>query len=127
MTGLRAQHLPIAGDKIVLHRDILKHYGGHTQEEVLLAFEMAITGQLDIPDKDVQVYDQFTFAYFARILNAYRGWATALAKQRETKEPPPEAPKPTPLQMVLINLDYACARAWMHQHHLKLPLSKIPR
>lgn len=127
MTGLRAQHIPVGGDKVLLHRDILKHYGRHTAQEVELAFEMALTGQLNLEPKDVQVYDQFTFAYVARILTAYRSWATAQARELETKEPPPEPRKPTPLELKLLDLDYACARAWMHQRGLKLPLSKIPR
>lgn len=127
LVGLRAHHIPAAGDKILLHRKILKHYGNHTAAEVELAFEMAMTGQLSLDADAVRVYDQFPFEYFARVMNAYRSWAAAYIRQQETKEVPPEPPKPTPQQMVLINLDYACARAWMHQHALKPPLSFINR
>lgn len=127
LTGLRAQHLPVGGDKTLLHRQILKHYGAHTQQEVVLAFEMALTGQLGLEPREVQVFDQFTFAYFARVMTAYRSWAIAVARQAESKEPPPEPRKPTPLELKLLDLDYACARAWMHQRALKPPLSNVKR
>lgn len=117
--GLRAKDIPVGPEKALLHRDILKHYGGHTAGEVELAFEMAITDQLDVPPRDVQVYDQFTFAYFARIMNAYRRWAGIVA--RETQSPPAQRP-PTPLELKLIDLDYACALAWMRRRALKPPL-----
>jgi hypothetical protein len=127
MVGVRAHHIPVGGDKILLHRKILQYYGTHTAAEIELAFEMAITGQLSVQGDDVRIYDQFTFEYFARILNSYRSWAAAYIRQQETKEAPPEPRKPTPQEMVLINLDYACARAWMHQHALKPPLSFVNR
>jgi hypothetical protein len=127
MVGVRAHHIPVGGDKLLLHSKILKHYGNHSAAEIELAFEMAITGQLSCTGDDVKIFDQFTFEYFARIMNAYRSWAAAYIRQEQTKEPPPEPRKPTPQEMNLLNLDYACARAWMHQRGLKPPLSLIHR
>lgn len=94
LVGLRAKDLPTGGDKELLHRHILKHYGRHTQGEVEMAFELALTGKLGLDPKDVQVYDQFTPGYFARILNAYRTWAGETLRAAERKRAEPEDAPP---------------------------------
>src|SRR5688572_2920106 len=34
MIGVRAQHLPVGPDKLLLHNKILKHYGSHSAAEI---------------------------------------------------------------------------------------------
>jgi hypothetical protein len=121
MVGLRAQHFPVGGDKELLHRFILKHYALHSPEEIELAFEMALTGLLEIRPDELRVVDQFTTAYFARIMTAFRSWAGTVSRRLDATELA-QASKPSPEQLALINLDYACALRLDLQLRLKPPL-----
>lgn len=76
--GLRANNWPQNEEKAVLIAHIVENYGGHTAEEVKLAFDMAISGNLDIDD--VNCYENFSCAYFSKIMNAYRRWAAQEVK-----------------------------------------------
>ncbi len=71
--GLRASNLPTEEEKIVLIDHIKKNYGGHTLAEIRLAFDMAILDKLDIDD--ISCYENFSCAYFSKIMNAYRRWS----------------------------------------------------
>jgi len=51
---------------------VVKHYGGYTPEEIRLAFELAIEGRLDLKPDQINCYQDFSPAYFARIMSAYR-------------------------------------------------------
>lgn len=75
LVGLRAQNFPDDFETKILKEFIFEHYGGHTPAEIRLAFEMAITGKLDMEMKDVKCYENFSVAYFASIMEAYRSWA----------------------------------------------------
>jgi len=84
--GLRAQNLPTKEETAILHAHLRNNYGKHTIPEIDLAFEMAITGQLDLEQKDVVCYENFSCLYLSGIINAYRDWAGRV--HRETvKEP----------------------------------------
>lgn len=88
MIGLRPQHFPTQIEDQMLLTFIKKHFGHKSIDELYLAFELAITGELDIDD--VKVYDQFTLEYLMRIMNAYKRWLIIKAKERtETMKPPP--------------------------------------
>ena len=65
---------------------IRSEYGLKTLDELLLAFKLAIKGELEI--EDVKVYDQFTCEYLARVMTAYRKWLKS-----KSKEMPAPAPK----------------------------------
>lgn len=73
--GLRAENLPSKEEKVVLIDHILTHYGNHTIEEFRLAFEMALTYKLNIPERDIICYENFSCVYISKIMNAYREWA----------------------------------------------------
>lgn len=83
LVGLRANNLPSEEEKAVLINFILKNYGGHTPEEIRLAFEMAVSGELGI---DPNCYENFSVLYFSKIMNAYREWACE--EYKEVVEPP---------------------------------------
>lgn len=70
--GIRAANLPSKEETIILYDHVVKHYGGHTLEEIDLAFEMAITGKLET---DPNPYENFSCTYISRIINSYRIWA----------------------------------------------------
>lgn len=76
--GLRAVNWPADEEKAILIEYIVEHYGGHTPEEILLAFDMAIAGKLEV---EVNCYENFSCLYFSNIMNAYRLWAKDQHKQ----------------------------------------------
>lgn len=73
--GLRAQNFPNDAEKQVLLEHVISQYGNHTPEEIKLAFDMAIIGKLEIDEKQVSCYENFSCLYFSNIMNAYRRWA----------------------------------------------------
>lgn len=81
--GLRSQNWPSEEEKGVLLNHIVTNYGGHTVEEIKLAFDMAITGKLNV---EVNCYENFSCLYFSNIMVAYRIWAVEEYKQ--IPEPP---------------------------------------
>lgn len=85
--GLRAQSFPTDGEKEVLLEHIISQYGNHTPEEIKLAFDMAIIGKLDIEEKDVICYENFSCLYFSKIMNAFRKWARETHSQLKKDEP----------------------------------------
>lgn len=88
LVGLRANNLPSQEEKAVLIGFIRNNYGGHTAEEIKLAFTMAINGELGMAIEDVKCYENFSVLYFSSIMNAYREWA-ALQHRTQVKDIPP--------------------------------------
>jgi len=88
--GLRGQNWPTDEEKGVLIDHILCNYSGHTPDEIKLAFDMAILRKLDLQEKEIPCYENFSCLYFSTIMNAYRLWA-----KQEYKHLPqiPEQPK----------------------------------
>jgi len=85
--GLRAQNFPTDGEKQVLLEHIISQYGNHTPEEIKLAFDMAIIGKLEIEEKNVTCYENFSCLYFSTIMNAYRRWARETHSQLKKDYP----------------------------------------
>lgn len=81
LIGLKAQNYPADVEKQLLHAYIYKNYGGHTPGEIRLAFEMAIQNKLSLRPEDVICYENFSIAYFSRIMEAYREWSKEQIKQ----------------------------------------------
>lgn len=80
--GLRAANWPEDEEKAVLISHIIGQYGNHTHQELLLAFDMAISGQLGV---EANCYENFSCLYFSGIMNAYREWS-AEAHKHITKD-----------------------------------------
>lgn len=78
--GLRAVNLPNDEEKAVLIAHIVTEYGNHTLEEIKLAFDMAISGKLNLEQKDITCYENFSCLYFSNIMTAYRIWAKEVYK-----------------------------------------------
>jgi len=74
LVGLRPQHYPSGQEKIDLHNYIVLKYGQKTLGELVLAFDLAISGELEISRDEVKVYDQFTIAYIANVMASYKKW-----------------------------------------------------
>lgn len=87
--GLRAKNLPTAEEKAVLLAHVTNNYGNHTPDEIVLAFDMAISGKLEV---DATCYENFSCLYVSSIMNAYRKWAAQEAKYLSNIKK--ELPKP---------------------------------
>ncbi len=97
LVGLKAANIPVSPEKEFLHQYIRVNYGGHTVEEMVLAFDMAIQGKLEIDTKDVKHYENFSVHYFATIMNAFRVWSSQAYEQ--LKPLLEEMPKALPWNM----------------------------
>lgn len=95
LVGLRGNNLPGEHETTILVNYIVQYYGGHTPEEIRLAFEKAISGELDLDD--VTCYENFSVLYFSKIMSAYRLWAT---EQYQHVSIPGREEVPTPTQSI---------------------------
>jgi hypothetical protein len=112
LVGIKANNVPNEREKSVLLQFIVNNYGGHTPSEIRLAFDLAISGDLDV--EDVKCYENFSPLYFASIMNAYRKWARP--KHGEIK---PIEKELTPDEKLDIELQYAA--------YLQKQVNKWPR
>lgn len=104
MIGLRAEQIPADEEKGFLIQYIIENYGGHTADEINLAFKMAIQGKLKLEDKKVQCFGIFSPLYFTNIMDAYRVWA----EEQIRLLPAPIVDRPLkPMEIVDINLIWA--------------------
>lgn len=87
LIGLRAEQIPADEEKGFLIQYIAENYGGHTADEIKLAFKMAIQGKLKLEYKDVKCYGIFSPMYFTGIMDAYREWAKEQAEKLLRHEP----------------------------------------
>ncbi len=97
-----------------------RHFGNHTPAEVRLAFDLAITRQLELKEADISCYQSFSVEYFSRIMSAYRSWASARIKalpQVEAVSAPP-----TKEQLLDIDIAYVWAKRQDYNRKLKPPL-----
>ncbi len=90
MVGLRAQHYPPPDERKNLHDYIRLKFANKTLSELVLAFDLAINNELNIEPEDVKIYDQFTIAYLARIMAAYKSWLYNVHKNWKTKKDYPK-------------------------------------
>lgn len=91
--GLRANNFPDDGEKEVLLEHIISNYGNHTPKEIKLAFDMAILAKLDLEEKEVVCYENFSCLYFSKIMNSYRKWASQTHNQLKKDYPKMTAEK----------------------------------
>lgn len=113
LVGVRSQNLPGEAEKAVLFNHIIQNYGGHTPEEIRLAFEMAVSGKLGLPLDEVKCYENFSPLYFSTIMAAYRDWAKQEYQyhEKETLALPQ-------VDKVTIDLEYA--------YYLQKQINKLP-
>lgn len=104
LIGLRAEQIPADEEKGFLIQYIVENYGGHTPDELILGFKMAIQGKLKLDYKDVKCYGIFSPMYFTTIMDSYREWAT---EQIKLLPAPIVDRKLKPMEIVDINLIWA--------------------
>lgn len=121
LVGLKAQNYPVAEEKLLLHEFIFENYGGHTPAEIRLAFKLAIMQKLAVKPENVVCYENFSIAYFSRIMEAYRDWAREQVKQL----PAPEAKPKILTDEEKRQLDFDYARYLMK--HIDLLPSTVKR
>lgn len=113
LVGVRSQNLPDGAEKAVLLNHIVQNYGGHTPEEIKLAFEMAVSGKLGLPSDEVKCYENFSCLYFSTIMNAYRNWAKDQYQYYEK-----ESLTIPGVDKVVIDIEYA--------YYLQKQINKLP-
>jgi hypothetical protein len=85
--GLREHNFPADEEKQILLAHIISEYGNHTPQEIQLAFDMAIAGRLDLEEKEISCYENFSCLYFSKIMNSYRKWAKEVFVQLKKDKP----------------------------------------
>jgi len=88
IVGLRTQHFPSKEIDLFIINFIKNNYPTRKLDELVVAFEMAVKGNLDL--EDVKVYDQFTIEYLCRIMNAYSSWIVRYNNDKQVKYQEPE-------------------------------------
>lgn len=81
--GMRGKNVPEKDVFSALVHHVVKNYGGHTCQEIVLAFDMALTGKLDLEANQIPCYENFSCLYFSTIMNSYRRWAAQEYRQME--------------------------------------------
>lgn len=120
LVGIRGQNLPVDEEKEFLHQYIRAHYGEHSADEIRMAFDLAVQGKLDV---DARTFENFSVAYFASIMNAFRHWAGRQELDMRTRNIPERIY--TPEELKKINEDYVNARIFDAFNHLKT-VNKLP-
>lgn len=110
MLKLGIRDLPQNEEKNVLIKHIVDHFGNHTHEEIILAFDMAMEGKFNPPedDKFCQCFGNFSCAYVSKIMSAYRKWASKTYKT-VVKEKPKEPPKEVLSDLVMLEMWNKCS------------------
>lgn len=84
--GIRANNLPTDEEKSVLLAHIIDFYGNFTCEEIILAFNLAMSNKLNISENEVNSYENFSCLYFSKIMNAYREWTVTPRRDIENEK-----------------------------------------
>ena len=119
LLGLRPQNYPVGLEADFLTQYIVKNFASHTNAEVRLAFDLAVAGRLALDAREVSCYENFSVAYFARIMQAYIAWARETYQLLPDKRP---VPRRTPEQEASWHLDIKLGWAF---HCLK-EINKFP-
>lgn len=72
LTGLKGQFVPDGTDKMVLINFIIEDYNDLYPQEITTAFKLLIKRKLELDEKQIPHYNDFSCEYFGRIMNAYR-------------------------------------------------------
>jgi hypothetical protein len=68
--GVKPENIPNDEERLIIFNHLRRYYGNHTAHEIMLAYDMAITGRLDI-----EVLPQVTALSVSKVLNEYRKWS----------------------------------------------------
>lgn len=85
--GIRAKNLPEEQEKKVLIDHIRKKFGYMNILSIRLAFEHLIDGVISGPEH----FENFSCAYFSKVMNAYKSWENKVFRELPP-EPLPELP-----------------------------------
>jgi hypothetical protein len=77
-TGLIPEKKPNEEMKVMLFRHIINTCGNLTINEVLKAFQMGVTGEIDV---DMNHYQNFSPLYFSTVVNAYTEYRRKIVAQ----------------------------------------------
>lgn len=92
LVGIRSENLLSEKETLIIINFLSRHFPYTTPEDIILAFEFAIAGKLDLSQSDINSYQNFTCLYVATILRAYKKYFNermAQPKRIEMKALPP--------------------------------------
>ncbi len=79
LIGLKPANFPTDLEKVVLFNSIKENLGQYSPNELKLAFELAVNNKLNI--EDIGHYQNFSYMYLSKIMNAYNGYRFKLIKE----------------------------------------------
>lgn len=108
-TGLMPDKKPKEDMKVILFRHIINTCGNLTTKEVLKAFELGISGHLQV---DMNHYQNFSPLYFSTVINAYTEYRKRIVaqinKERAEKEAIPKELTKEEQEEINRRFDYNC-------------------
>lgn len=93
IVGLRQKNFPNPLETLFLHQFVRDEYGMHTLKEIRLAFSKLVKGQLDVEEKEISCYENFSVLYLSKVINAYRAWSSQEYRLIESELMQKEEPK----------------------------------
>lgn len=105
MKDMGVRNTPDTYSRIRLAQFVVKRFGDLALSELKLAFELAVVGELNLEDKDVKHYNDFSLMYVGRILGAYRTKRNDSVQRVKLALPEPEK-KPTPEELKTIHENF---------------------
>lgn len=72
MRDMGVRTTPDTYSRVRMSQFIVRRYSDLSLSELKLAFELAVIGELNVDEKDVKHYNDFSILYVSRILNAYK-------------------------------------------------------
>ena len=80
---------PSPQQMVLLTEFVQRNYLDLSIEQISLAFEMALTGKLDLEQKDLEHFQQFSMLYISKILNSFKELQTIKIKDYQLTKPEP--------------------------------------
>lgn len=93
LLGMKEQYIPCNEETQFLIEFIRITYPVKTIDEIKLAFHLAISGLLELNPNEVKLFDYFSCAYLARIMDAYHIWLKRVYKRKAETIKPTEQKK----------------------------------
>jgi len=83
LVGIRKESLPNQEQTLVLVNFIADNYKANTIDDILIAFEMSIKGELEV---DTDHFQQFDAKYFAKIMKSYNVKRAQVLRQMQIQK-----------------------------------------
>lgn len=123
LVGIRASNLPSPVEREILTAFIYKKYAGLTLEEIQLAFEKAVAGELEC---EANCYENFSCAYFGQIMSAYKKWASQKFNENQMYIVPASAMVDREIENLMADWKELCEAYYQDYLNNKFVFSVMP-